>query len=59
VNKNNKTKQFYETFISSYKTLTQEQEDFNAKKMSKNYEEICFFFLFFFKFMGKEKKTSS
>lgn len=56
MNKNNKTKQFYETFISSYKTLTQEQEDFNAKKMSKNYEEICFFFCSFLNLWEKKKK---
>lgn len=56
MNKNNKTKQFYETLISSYKTLTQEQEDFNAKKMSKNYEEICFFFCSFLNLWEKKKK---
>ena len=36
--KNNKTKQFYETLISSYKNLTQE-EDFNANKMSENIKD--------------------
>lgn len=56
MNKNNKTKQFYETLISSYKTLTQEQEDFNSKKMSKNYEEICFFFCSFLNLWEKKKK---
>ena len=46
--KNNKTKQFYETLISSYKNLTQE-EDFNANKMSENIKEICSLFCSFSK----------
>lgn len=55
--KNNKTKQFYETLISSYKNLTQE-EDFNANKMSENIKEICSLFCSFQNY-GKRKKTSS
>lgn len=56
--KNNKTKQFYETLISSYKNLTQEEEDFNANKMSENIKEICSLFCSFQNY-GKRKKTSS
>ena len=55
--KNNKTKQFYETLISSYKNLTQE-EDFNANKMIENIKEICSLFCSFQNY-GKRKKTSS
>ena len=53
--KNNKTKQFYETLISSYKNLTQE-EDFNANKMRKNYEEICSLFCSFSDLWETKKK---
>lgn len=53
--KNNKTKQFYETLISSYKNLTQ-KEDFNANKMSENIKEICSLFCSFSK-LWEEKKN--
>ena len=54
--KNNKTKQFYETLISSYKNLTQEEEDFNANKMSENIKEICSLFCSFSKLWEEKKK---
>ena len=53
--KNNKTKQFYETLISSYKNLTQE-EDFNANKMSENIKEIYSLLCSFSK-LWEEKKN--